>query len=66
MKVEIAKQAVEIAKDFLETAGWPVSMITKAESQENFWIIEATTLMGAYRLKIDKESGEVIEYGKIE
>lgn len=65
IKTNSAKQAVEIAKDFLELSGIPFSVITKSMSQDGKWIVEANTLGAKYRLEIDKESGEVIEYNQI-
>jgi len=64
-KVKTAKQAVAIAREFLEDAGLTLSVVTKTIHQEDMWLIEATTIMGTYRLKIDEETGDVIEYGSV-
>ena len=64
-KVESARQAVEIAREFLNASGMTFHLITKAMSQKDTWVIEAITFMGKFMLKIDKSSGEVIEYTQI-
>lgn len=61
-KVETAKQALEIANEFLKAAGITFHSITKVIPQGDMWIVEARAFGGNFMLKIDKESGEVIEY----
>jgi len=65
-RVQTSKQALEIARDFLETAGVSFNVITKKMDQKETWLVEATTMMGVYRIIINKETGEVLEYGSIE
>lgn len=61
-KVDTAEQAVEIARKFLETSGQSFNTITGATLEKDVWVVEATTIMGRFMLKIDRSSGAVTEY----
>ena len=62
IEAETAKQAVEIAREFLETSGVSFHVVTKTISEGDKWIVEATTFGAKFILKIDKNTGKVIEY----
>ncbi len=64
-KVENANEAVKIAREFLENAGITLNIIVGVTSIDDIWMVKAQTF-GARKLviKIDKNTGEVIEYGE--
>ena len=65
-KVDSAKQAVEIANEFLKSTGVPVHLITKTEPKGDKWIVEARSIGIKFTLKIDKNTGEVTDYTSTE
>ena len=64
-KVENANEAVKIAREFLENAGLTLNVIVGVTITDDTWLVKAQTF-GANKLviKIDKNAGEVIEYGE--
>lgn len=60
--IDSAKQAVEIAKAFLEEAKLTFYSITKTILQEDKWIVGGRTFGLQFIITVDKNTGEVTEY----
>ncbi|MFH1898081.1 MAG: hypothetical protein ABH886_07565 [Candidatus Desantisbacteria bacterium] len=60
--IDSAKQAVEIAKAFLEEAKLTFYSITKTILQEDKWIVGGRAFGLHFVVKVDKNTGEVSEY----
>ncbi|OIP38367.1 hypothetical protein AUJ95_06875 [Candidatus Desantisbacteria bacterium CG2_30_40_21] len=60
--IDSAKQAVEIAKAFLEEAKLTFYIITKTVLQEDKWIVGGRAFGPQFVITVDRNTGEVIEY----
>lgn len=65
VEVNTIEKAVEIAKVFFKKVGFPIVIITKATPEDNSWYVESMTIGMKVFVKIDKKSGEILEYSQI-
>ena len=64
--VKNAKEATIIAKDYLENdVELPFFIISKVIPENKHWIVEVSSFGTKFRIKIDKETGEILEYIQI-
>jgi hypothetical protein len=64
MEVKNADQAMDIAKKSLDKAEIIFYYITEAKREKEYWLVLANALSGDYSLKINPDTGEVIEFEK--
>lgn len=54
-----AKRAVEIAREFLTSAGLAFSIVTKVEESQEAFVIHAEALSRRFQMRVRKSSGTV-------
>ena len=57
------QEAVEIARDFLDKAGASLNWVVKTVQRGDNWLITANVLGTYLEVKINKYTGEILEYG---
>jgi len=62
-EVKTVKEAVKVAKDFLDEV-LPIYLITKIIPQNGLWYVEINAAGITFSMKIDKNTGEVLEYSQ--
>jgi len=62
-EVKTIKEAVKVAKDFLDEV-LPIYLITKIIPQNGLWYVEINAAGITFSMKIDKNTGEVLEYSQ--
>ena len=62
-EVKTVKEAVKVAKDFLDEV-LPIYLITKIITQNGLWYVEINAVGITFFVKIDKNTGEVLEYSQ--
>jgi len=60
--VETVVQAMDIAKEVAQKAGLGFAAITSVRREQTYWLVDITSLIGNFRIKINATNGEVVEF----
>lgn len=63
--VENVTQAIEIAKEVAQKAGLGFYAVINTTRQGGYWLVDITSLIGTFRVKINAVNGEVVEYSPL-